>query len=570
VTLQPGNTLGNYQIVEKIGAGGMGAVYKAYQPGLGRFVAIKVLPPQTAGDPAFGERFAQEARAVGKLRHPNIVTAFDFTQQDDIAYLVSDYIDGGTLADQLGTPLPLDYAMGILGPIAAALDYAHARGIVHRDIKPQNVLLTREGNPVLTDFGLAKIVGPGSGMTQAGSLMGTADYMAPELAGGAEAAGPAADQYALGIIAFQLLVGRHPFPSDNPLSALMAHVHKPVPLPSQLGVVLPPGAEAALLRALAKKPEDRFARSGDFVRALGGSQFSVPAAASSMFVAPGTSPSQPPVVAPDTTPSQPPIAAPATVVAPVAAVASPFVSPSDFISPVARVVPPPPPTEPTLVASGGAGGAAAAIISAPKERGPFPWRRAIVPAVLMLVLAVLALRGGNERNASVDRTNASQRTAAPTLAPTVAPTTGPTIPPTVVPTVAPTVVPTARPTVAATAPGTAADDEPNNTPPTASLIAPGTHEGSIAPAGDVDFFRIMVPDNTDVVLTLRADTLPGGAIALFNAAGVDVAPEVNTGADRVARVEYIVRDPGVYFIRVRAARGADTTGTYALNYTASR
>jgi len=268
VSLQPGNTLGNYQIVEKIGAGGMGSVYKAYQPSLGRYVAIKVLPPQTAGDPTFAERFAQEARAVGKLRHPNIVTAFDFTQQDDIAYLVSDYIDGGTLADQLGTPLPLDYAMGILGPIAAALDYAHARGIVHRDIKPQNVLMTREGTPVLTDFGLAKIVGPGSGMTQAGSLMGTADYMAPELAGGAEGAGPAADQYALGIIAYQILVGRHPFPSDNPLSALMAHVNKPVPLPSQLGVVLPPGAEAALIRALAKKPEDRFSSAREIREAL--------------------------------------------------------------------------------------------------------------------------------------------------------------------------------------------------------------------------------------------------------------------------------------------------------------
>ncbi|PYN10391.1 MAG: serine/threonine protein kinase, partial [Candidatus Rokuibacteriota bacterium] len=137
MSLQPGNTLGNYQIVEKIGAGGMGAVYKAYQASLGRYVAIKVLPPQTAGDPAFADRFAQEARAIGKLRHPNIVTAFDFTQQDDIAFLVSDYIDGGTLADQLGSPLPLEYAMGVLGPIAGALDYAHARGVVHRDIKPQ-------------------------------------------------------------------------------------------------------------------------------------------------------------------------------------------------------------------------------------------------------------------------------------------------------------------------------------------------------------------------------------------------------------------------------------------------
>jgi serine/threonine-protein kinase len=555
--LQPGNRLGNYEIVEKIGAGGMGAVYKAYQASLGRYVAIKVLPPQTAGDPAFADRFAQEARAIGKLRHPNIVTAFDFTQQGDIAFLVSDYIDGGTLADQLGSPLPLEYAMGILGPIAAALDYAHARGVVHRDIKPQNVLLTREGTPVLTDFGLAKIVGPGSGMTQAGSLMGTADYMAPELAGGAESAGPAADQYALAIIAYQMLVGRHPFPSDNPLSALMAHVNKPVPLPSQLGVVLPPGVEAALLRALAKKPEDRFARSGDFVRALAGSQFSVPTPAPTTFPAP-TSPSQPPIVA----------AAGVIAATPVVGAPSPLLSPSGFVSGVARVEPPPP-AEPIPVAPALAGGAATAVIAAPKARGGFPWRRAIVPAILVLVLAVLALRGGSERNAAVDRTNAPL-TAQPTVRTTTAPTVAPTVAPTTAPTVAPTTAPTARPTFGPTAPTTVAEIEPNNTPATATVMAAGSvHDGTISPAGDVDYYRAQVPDNTAMLVTLHADSLPGGGVAIFNAAGVEVAPEVTTGADKIARVEYVVRDPGAYFIRVRAVR--ETTGTYQLSYqTAAR
>ena len=549
MTLQPGNTLGNYQIVEKIGAGGMGAVYKAYQTSLGRYVAIKVLPPQTAGDPSFGERFAQEARAIGKLRHPNIVTAFDFTQAGDIAYLVSDYIDGGTLADQLGSPLPLDYALGILGPIAAALDYAHARGVVHRDIKPQNVLLTREGTPVLTDFGLAKIVGPGSGMTQAGSLMGTADYMAPELAGGAESAGPAADQYALGLIAYQMLVGRHPFPADNPLSALMAHVNKPVPVPSQLGVVLPPGAEAALLRALAKKPEDRFARAGDFARALAGSLYAVPSSAAAAFSAPSTSPSQPPT-------SQPPVAA-----QPGATVASPLLSPAGLVSPVAKIEPPPPPPAPTIVASVGASGAATATIVAPtRKRRGFPWRRAIVPAILVLVLAILALRGGSERNAGIDRTVTPQRTGEQTTAPTTAPTAAPTAAPTL----------TARPTIATTAPGTVADDYAN-TPQAAGVIVPGTHNGAIAPAGDVDFMRINVPDNTAVLLTLRADTLTSGAIALFNSGGAEVGQEVATGGDKLARLDYVVRDPGAYFIRVRAARGSDATGTYQLNYsTAAR
>ena len=291
MTLTPGATLGNFQIAEKIGAGGMGSVYKAYQPALGRYVAIKVLPPQTAGDPSFAERFALEARAIGKLRHPNIVTAYDFATNGDLAYLVSDFIDGGTLADQLGTPLPLDYALTILTPIASALDYAHARGVVHRDIKPQNILLTHDGTPALTDFGLAKIIGPGSGVTQAGALMGTADYIAPECASGAESAGPAADQYALAIVAYQMLVGRHPFPSENPLSALMAHVHKPVPLPSAIGVPLAPNVEAALLRGLAKKPAERFARVGDFVRALSGATASAPAQGPSPAAA------QPPSVA---------------------------------------------------------------------------------------------------------------------------------------------------------------------------------------------------------------------------------------------------------------------------------
>lgn len=553
MTLQPGSSLGSYQIVEKIGAGGMGSVYKAYQPSLGRYVAIKVLPPQTAGDPSFAERFAQEARAIGKLRHPNIVAAFDFTQQGDIAFLVSDYIDGGTLADQLGGPLPLDYTLGIVGPLAGALDYAHSRGIVHRDVKPQNVLLGRDGTPVLTDFGLAKIVGPGSGMTQAGSLMGTADYMAPELAGGAEAAGPPADQYALGIIAYQMLVGRHPFPADNPLSALMAHVNKPVPLPSQFGVALPPGVEAALLRALSKKPEDRFVRSGDFVRALAGSQYSMPAS-SAAFAAAAMRPSEPPISPsqPPITPSQPPIFATTAADAP----ASPLISLAGLVSPVARVEPPPP-SEPAIAMPAAAGGAAAAVITTPEQRGRFPWRRAIVPAILILVLAALALRGGQERAASQGRTNAPQRTAQQTAASTT------------VPTIAPTAVPTARPTIVPTVPATVADDY-GNTPATAAALAAGTHDGTIAPTGDIDFFRVTVPDNVTMVLTLRAETLLGGGVAVFNAAGAEVAEEVTTGADRVARVTYLVRDPGAYFVRVRGTRAGDASGTYTLNYSASR
>jgi len=477
VTLTPGSELGNYQIVEKIGAGGMGSVYKAYQPALGRYVAIKVLPPQTAGDPSFAARFALEARAIGKLRHPNIVTAYDFSQQGDLAFLVSDFIDGGTLADQLGAPLPLDYALTILTPIAAALDYAHARGVVHRDIKPQNILLSHDGTPVLTDFGLAKIVGPGSGVTQAGALMGTAEYIAPECASGAEVAGPAADQYAVAIVAYQMLVGRHPFPSDNPISALMAHVHKPVPLPSSIGVTLPPHVERALLRGLAKKPEERFARISDFVRAL---------------ASPGP-----------TTSVAPTVAASAPVIAPAPETPKPSASQPPSLVHVPRTLPP---AEPTLSVS-----TDVPIADEPPTKSS-PWWRSrkilLVPALVVVLLVVLAVLGGRERG------------------------------------------------------GGTVNDDHGNSFATATQISAGTHTGVIAPAGDVDFFRLNVPANTTIVVELHLGTLPRGSIALVTANG-QILDEENDVVARVARVNYTTRDAGAYFIRVGAGR-TDATGTYSI------
>jgi hypothetical protein len=479
LTLTPGGTLGNYQIIEKVGAGGMGSVYKAYQPALGRYVAIKVLPPQTAGDPSFAERFALEARAIGKLRHPNIVTAYDFSTSGDLAYLVSDFIDGGTLADQLGAPLPLEYVMTILTPMASALDYAHARGVVHRDIKPQNILLTHEGSPVLTDFGLAKIIGPGSGVTQAGALMGTAEYIAPECASGAESAGPPADQYAIAIVAYQMLVGRHPFPSENPLSALMAHVHKPVPVPSAIGVPLAPSVEAALLRGLAKKPADRFARVGDFVRALSG--------------AAGSSPSQPPIPAA----AQPPIVVPAEAL------------PAAPIPQAAQ-----PPSAPRLAP----GQSSLSVSTAPPTVRASWWkrRRTVVivggVTVLFLVLAALSNRdragGGNA----------------------------------------------------------AATDDHGNTIATATLITPGTHSGTIAPAGDVDFFRLNAPATTNIVVELHFGTLQRGTVAIVSSTG-QVLDEAIDSAPRVARASYSAKDAGAYYIRVASDR-TDATGTYSIVVTA--
>jgi serine/threonine protein kinase len=483
VTLTPGSTLGNYQIAEKIGAGGMGSVYKAYQPALGRYVAIKVLPPQTAGDPSFAERFALEARAIGKLRHPNIVTAYDFSTNGELAYLVSDFIDGGTLADQLGAPLPLDYALTILTPIASALDYAHARGVVHRDVKPQNILLTHDGTPVLTDFGLAKIIGPGSGVTQAGALMGTAEYIAPECASGAESAGPPADQYALAIVAYQMLVGRHPFPSENPLSALMAHVHKPVPVPSAIGVPLAPNIEAALLRGLAKKPQERFARVGDFVRALSGS-------------APALTPfAQPPAVPAEA--AKPSLPGGAQALAGPSATAGRGPSAPQPIS-ASRL----PPAEPSL-----------SVSTTPAKRASW-WRRrrtlVIVAGVIVLFLVLSAL---NNR----DRGGGGNVTAA---------------------------------------------DDHGNTAAAATVITAGTQNGTISPAGDVDWFRVNVNAGTNIAADLRLGTLGSGTISILSSSG-QVLDDATEASGKVARVTYLAKDAGSYFIRVRAGR-TDATGTYSI------
>ncbi len=520
MTLQPGTRIGSYEVIEKIGAGGMGAVYKGYQTTLGRYVAIKVLPPQTAGDPAFAERFAQEARAIGKLRHPNIVTAFDFAHEGDVAFLVSEFVDGGTLADQLGAPLPLDYTIQLLTPIGAALDYAHARGIVHRDIKPQNILLTHDGMPVLTDFGLAKIVGPGSGMTQAGSLMGTAEYIAPECATGAEAAGPPADQYALGLIAYQMLVGQHPFPTDNPLSALMAHVHKPVPIPSTLGVTLAPGVEAALLRVLSKRPGDRYARSGDFVRALGGSLFNLTAPlAATSAPTPTTSSSDPPTVAPVARASEPPI--------------PPLLSPSALVRPPESTPPTPVPTPARVAATTTFVPPPAAVTT---KQAPW-WRTRrilVVPGAIILALIII---GQLSDRRGRDSTAATQPAATPAAT---------------------------KDTQAGRAAGS---DDHGNAGQSATTVGslPATVNGTIAPAGDLDVFRVALRAGQEIQVEMRLLTLAGGGLTLANSAGKQLESESAGDDEKVVRLSYEVREAGTYFVVAHGTR--TSSGTYRLTIT---
>jgi len=259
MTLAAGSSLGPYRIVEQVGRGGMATVYKAYHPSLQRFVAIKVLPEFLADDQEFRSRFEQEAVAVARLRHPNILTVYDHGELDGVAYIVTEFVDGGTLADQLGKPLPVDYTAKILGPIASALDYAHSRGVLHRDLKPSNVLMASDGTPILSDFGLALMMTTSNKrLTQSGMILGTPEYMSPEQCEGATMT-PAADIYSLGVVAYEMLTGRVPFSAATPAAVLIAQIKNELPPPRKSNPNLSAAVEGALLKALAKDPSERFA-----------------------------------------------------------------------------------------------------------------------------------------------------------------------------------------------------------------------------------------------------------------------------------------------------------------------
>jgi serine/threonine protein kinase/DNA-binding beta-propeller fold protein YncE len=267
--VSPGQVLGTCRILEQIGQGGMGTVYRAFQPSLDRVVAVKVISPVLVGDDTALERFRREAQTVASFRHPNILTVYDFGEQDGVTYLVSEFAAGGTLRSRMGTPLTLADAVAVLRPVAGALDYAHARGVVHRDVKPANVLIHADGSLVLSDFGLA--LQP-SGiqlqqLTASGLLVGTPTYMAPEQ-GRSSQVGPSADLYALGVIAYELLSGSVPFSGETPLSIMLAHIQDPLPPVRERNPALPQAVEAVLQQALAKQPEQRFASGEALVQAL--------------------------------------------------------------------------------------------------------------------------------------------------------------------------------------------------------------------------------------------------------------------------------------------------------------
>ena len=264
-----GKRLGKYVVVKHQAHGGMAEVYLGKQEQLDRYVAIKVLHPFLAEDPGFVDRFLREARLVAALRHPNIVQVYDFDHNEalDIYYMVMEYINGPSLKKRLEEgPIPQRESALIAAAIADALDYAHRREMVHRDIKPANIMFTAEGQPVLTDFGIARMVSV-TGLTASGAMVGTPAYMAPEIGTG-DSGSPASDIYSLGVVLYQMLTGRLPFEADVPMGVILKHISDPVPYPSQFVPDLLPSLEAVILRAMAKRPEDRFQTAGEMAQAL--------------------------------------------------------------------------------------------------------------------------------------------------------------------------------------------------------------------------------------------------------------------------------------------------------------
>jgi len=260
--------LGKYQIIERLGRGGMAEVYKAYHPQLERYAAVKVLHGFLAEGQDFQARFQREAKAIAALRHPNIVQIYDIDTYDENYFMVMEFIDGGTLKDRLlqaSGPLAIREMAHIFREIASALDYAHRQGVLHRDIKPANVLLDQSGRVVLTDFGIARIVSE-TQFTVTGTLVGTPAYMSPEQGMGLNISTPS-DIYSLGIILYEMVTGKVPFDADTPLAVIHKHINEPLPSPRTIRDDIPQVLETVIVKALAKEPGERFQSAAELVQA---------------------------------------------------------------------------------------------------------------------------------------------------------------------------------------------------------------------------------------------------------------------------------------------------------------
>jgi serine/threonine protein kinase len=260
---------GRYELRELAGSGGMSSVYRAHDRLLERLVAIKVLHEQYSKDPEYVERFRREAQAIARLSHPNIVTVIDRGEHEGRQYIVFEHVPGDNLKEavqRLG-PLPVGRALALAHQAARGLAYAHQHGVVHRDVKPHNVLIDAEGIAKVTDFGIARSVEREDGITQTGTVLGTSDYLAPEQAAG-QRVDACSDQYSLGALLYELLAGDVPYPAPNVVMAAMRHMNDPVPSVRSARPEISPRVDAVVRRAMAKRPEDRYPTTDALIGAL--------------------------------------------------------------------------------------------------------------------------------------------------------------------------------------------------------------------------------------------------------------------------------------------------------------
>jgi len=264
-----GEMVGPYRIIEQLGQGGMASVYKAYHAALDRYVALKVLHPAFLEDPNFLARFQREARLVAKLDQPNIVPIFDYSEHQGRPYLVMKYIEGETLKARLmRSPISSAEITHVVGAVGVALSYAHKHGILHRDIKPSNVLLANDGGIYLADFGLARIAASGESTLSTDMVMGTPQYISPEQAMGKKDLDEGTDIYSLGVMLYELVVGKVPFNADTPFSIIHDHIYTALPMPRKINPQVSAEVERVLLKALAKERKDRYADVDSLVAAF--------------------------------------------------------------------------------------------------------------------------------------------------------------------------------------------------------------------------------------------------------------------------------------------------------------
>jgi len=260
-----GNTIGQFEILEEIGRGGMATVYRARQTNISRVVAIKVLPRALLHDPSFYERFTREVDVIARLEHPHILPIYDFGEFEGTPYIAMRYLGGGSMSQMVRRGLPpVNAVVKPFGQVAQALDYAHQQGIIHRDLKPANILLDENGNAYLSDFGIARVMN--SNLTGS-AIIGTPAYMSPEQAHGLPLDGRS-DIYSLGVVLFELLTGREPYEAETPVALLLKHINEPMPSVRMFRPEVSPEVEEIVFVATAKNPNDRFPSAGDMAQAL--------------------------------------------------------------------------------------------------------------------------------------------------------------------------------------------------------------------------------------------------------------------------------------------------------------